>query len=300
MHGRDDMRQEHGILLIGGLGLLGGALIAELNRSRRAYVAPSPEEMDLRRSGAVFGWMDRNPPAAVINAAAYTDVVRAEEDDQQDEVWRLNRDAPRELAAACAGRGVPLIHVSTDFVFDGGKEAPYREEDPVSPLQVYGSSKLEGERAVLDELPTAAVVRTSTLFGPGRRDRPHYVDAVLSRARRGVPLELVRRPVSSPAYAPDLARALLLLLDAEGSGIFHVANRGSCSRIELALEAMRLAGPDFAADVVERPEQPGGPPRPPYSVLDTSRFTARCGQKTRTWQEALAEYIRDHGPGRTA
>jgi dTDP-4-dehydrorhamnose reductase len=294
------MNEDRGILLTGGLGLLGGALIAELNRIRRAYIAPSPEELDLRLSGVVEAWMKRTPPAAVINAAAYTDVVRAEEEDQQNEVWRLNRDAPRALARACAARGVPLIHVSTDFVFDGKKNGPYDENDAVAPLQVYGRSKLEGERAVFAELPTAVVVRTSTLFGPGRRERPHYVDAVLSRARRGARLELVRRPVSSPTYAPDLARALLDLVDVESAGVFHVVNGGECSRIELALEAMRLAGPDFAADVVERPEHPGGPPRPPYSVLNTSRFSAHCGRGIRSWQEALAEYIREHGPERPA
>jgi dTDP-4-dehydrorhamnose reductase len=291
------MNEARGILLLGSSGLLGRSLVTALQRRRRGFVAPDEDELDLMRPGNVEHFLAGSAPAAVINAAAYTDVTRAEQPDQHGAVTRLNRDAPGELARACAAAGLPLAHVSTDYVFDGAKGQPYREEDPVAPLQLYGSSKLEGERAVLGAHPDALVVRTSTLFGPGRRARPHYVDAVLRQARERGRLELVRLPVSSPSYTPDLAAALLDLLDAGAAGIVHVVNRGACTRIELAREAMRLAGPEYDAEVIERPDAAGGPARPPYSVLDVGRLTKLTGVRPRTWQEALADYLESHPPG---
>lgn len=291
------MNDARRVLLLGSSGLLGRALAGALARRDRPFDAPDEGRLDLTLSGAVESFLSGREYAAVINAAAYTDVTHAEQADQHDAVMRLNRDAPRELARACARSGLPLAHVSTDYVFDGSKGEPYREEDAVAPLQFYGLSKLEGEQAVLDAHPAAVVVRTSTLFGPGRRSRPHYVDAVLGQARVKDRLELVRLPVSSPSYAPDLAESMLRLLDVEAAGVVHVVNCGSCTRIELAQEAMRLAGPRYEAEVVERLDSPGGPGRPDYSVLDVARYTGLTGSPPRTWQAALADYLREHLPG---
>ena len=167
----------------------------------------------------------------------------------------------------------------------------------MAPFQPWGRSTLEGEQSLHEAHPGALVVRTSTLFGPGRRSRPHYVDAVLRQARAKKRLELVRLPVSSPSYTPDLAEALLRLLDVEAAGVVHVVNRGACTRIEFAQEAMRLAGPAYAAEVVERSDTPGGPARPAYSVLDVGRFGRLTGTSPRSWQAALAEYLQENPPG---
>jgi dTDP-4-dehydrorhamnose reductase len=285
------MKTARPILIIGEAGLLGEALRGELARRRRPHTVPSLAELDLGREKSITDCLDRSRPGAVINAAAFTDVARAELPEHLDEVMRVNRDGPGWLAAACARAGLPLIHVSTDYVFDGRKAAPYREDDPVAPLQVYGCSKLAGERAVLEACPGALVARTSTLFGPGIRSRPHYVDAVLGQAERGGPLSLVRLPVSSPTYAPDLAKALLRLLDVETRGIVNVANSGACSRLELAREAIRLAGYEERVELSERPESPGGPARPAYSALDLTRYAGLAGEPPRAWQEALADYV---------
>jgi dTDP-4-dehydrorhamnose reductase len=290
------MGKQRQILIIGGSGLLGQALSGECRRHHRPSLAPGRNELDLEDHDGVVSWLERATPAAVVNAVGYTDVIRAERPENRDEVMRLNRDAPRQVAQACASRGVSLIHISTDFVFDGRQTTPYREQDPVAPLQVYGKSKLLGEQAVLGEHPGALVIRTSTLFGPGLRKRRHYVDAVLKQARGSQRLELVRLPVSSPTFAPDLAGALLQLIDVGATGVVHVVNRGSCSRIELARESMRLAGEAYRAEVAERPEDPGGPARPPYSVLDCSRYTALTGREMRPWGQALADYLKDSRP----
>jgi dTDP-4-dehydrorhamnose reductase len=285
------MANNRALLLIGEAGLLGEALKAEMIRGGRAFLAPPLETLDLAREGELEEYVDEQRPSALLNASAFTDVARAEDPAALPEVRLLNIEAPRRMAALCSKHGIPLLHVSTDYVFDGTKGAPYREDDAVSPLQIYGSSKLEGEEAVRETHAPAVVIRTSTLFGPGRREQPHYIDAILRAARERGELRLVRLPVSSPTYTPDLALAMLRLLDAGATGVVHVANGGACSRMEFALEALRLAGLAGSVKVRERPEDAGGPARPDYSVLDGSRYSELTGRSMRSWEEALAAYI---------
>lgn len=281
------------VVVLGGTGQLGGALVDELRRSGRAWSAPSRAELDLLQPGAIDRWLDAVRASAVVNAAAYTDVVGAESAEAQAQVQRLNREAPDELARACQKRGLALVHVSTDYVFDGRGRRPYREDDATAPIQVYGRSKLEGERAVVEACPGALVVRTSTLFGRAVRTRRNYVEAVLHQARQSRPaLDLVRLPVGSPTYAADLALAVLQLLERGASGTVHGVNRGACSRIELAQEALRLAG--FAAvELRERLAPTEGPCRPAYSALDPGRCEELIGRPMPSWQAGLAAYLRD-------
>jgi dTDP-4-dehydrorhamnose reductase len=282
----------HGpIGLLGGTGLLGEAVRARLSAIGRPCSSPTRAEVDLTAPSTVESWLDRCAPAAVIDAAAYTDVTRAEEPHERDAVFRLNRDTPAFLARACHRLGIPVVFVSTDFVFDGRSRRPYREDDEPAPLQVYGQSKLEGERMVREAHPEALVVRTSTLFGPGRRVRPHYVDAILGQARTRDRIEVVRTPVASPTYAPDLARAILALLDRRATGLVHVVNDGGCSRLRLARETVRLAGLSDRVTVAEREPSGGGPRRPAYAVLDSARFAAWTGARLRPWDAALAAYL---------
>jgi dTDP-4-dehydrorhamnose reductase len=271
--------------------LLGEALQAELARRGREAHAPGRDALDLMDDRSIEAWFEMAEVSAVINAAAYTDVTRAELPAQHEEVYRLNRDAPATLAACCRRRGIEIVFVSTDFVFDGARRQPYDEWHPPAPLQVYGASKLEGERAVLEAHPDALVVRTSTLYGPGRRGRPHYVDAILDQAARRDRIEVVRTPVSSPTYTPDLAHALIELLDVRARGLAHVVNDGACSRLELARETVCLAGAAGRVAVEERPESDEGPRRPAYSVLDATRYVELCGAALRSWQQALAAYV---------
>ncbi len=233
--------------------------------------------------------MEQLAPRTVINAAAYTDVNGAEAADQRTLAVALNRELPARLAGACDRIGAPLVHVSTDYVFDGTADRPYREEDPVAPLQVYGETKLAGEREITERLgeSRALIVRVSTLYGPGPRG--HYVRAILGQARKRARIEVVRLPVSSPGYTPDLAEGLVELVWSRARGVVHLANGGGCSRLELAREIVRLAGLDVRVD--ERPVATDPAPRPAYSVLDTSRYTELTGRAMRPWRDALAEYL---------
>jgi len=277
-------------LVFGGSGHLGTALVRELTAGHAVVHAPTHAEVDLTVDDLepVF---EATSPSAVINATAYNDVDGAESESNRKLACGLNRDAPARLARLCADRELPLVHVSTDYVFDGRAARPYREEDPAKPLQVYGRSKLSGERVVLETHPRAVVARTSTLYGDDRRGGSNYVTAILRQARRTGVLEVTELPVASPTYARDLARALLALVDREASGLVHVANDGGCSRLELATEALRLTGLHDRVDLRTRPASSGGAARPAYSVLDSSRFARLTGRPMPAWRDALRDFL---------
>jgi dTDP-4-dehydrorhamnose reductase len=279
------------VVVLGGSGMLGRALVRVLDGRGVPRLAPTSAELDLADVGHIAPYLGGAAPRAIVNAAAYTDVAGSELEANRTVRDRLNRDAPAELARFAAESGLPLVHVSTDYVYDGTKSEPYVEDDPTAPLQAYGRSKLEGELAVRDRWPRALIVRTSTLYGPGPRPRPHYVDAILAQARRQAIVSVVRLPVSSPTLSYDLASAIADLLDADASGVVHVANAGGASRLELARETVRLAGLSGTVEVREREEAPGSLLRPAYSILATDRFARICGRPMRPWREALAEYL---------
>ena len=285
------------LLVLGGSGQLGQALRRVLEQRGQAFLAPARAEVDLLDPARAAAWVERQGPQAVLYAAAYNDVARAELPGERREVCLLNRDAPTILARACSRTGARFVFVSTDFVFDGRAGRPYTEDDPPNPLQVYGRSKLEGEIGVREAWPGSLIVRTSTLFGPGRRARPNYVDAILAQLRGSDRIRVVRPPVASPTYTVDLATALAELVERGATGLFHVANAGHCSRLELARETVRQAAGDRVT-VDERPDPRDGPQRPEFCALDTGRFAACCGAPLRSWREALAEHVRAAGwPG---
>ncbi len=277
--------------MLGGTGQLGRALVEALRARDRDFSAPPRSAVDLADLRGLPRALRALKPAAVINAAAYTDVAGAERPEERPRVDLLNRDAVRALGDYCSAERVRLAHVSTDYVFDGRAGRPYREDDPTNPLQVYGRSKLEGEEALRQVCPDALIARTSTLFGPGPRARPHFVEAILAQVLAGKHLSVVDPPVSSPTYAPDLARGVIDLLDCGATGTVHVANAGSCTRRELAEEVVRAAGREGAIRVERREETPGGLARPAYSVLDTSRFHRWVGRPMRPWQETVRDYV---------
>ena len=277
------------IVIVGATGQVGLALRRRLDREKRTYVALGPRELDLTAPD-VADQVTKLEPTAVINAAAWTDVRAAEHAANRQLVWEVNCHGPRRLAEGCAAAGVPLVHISTDYVFDGRASDPYKEDDAPNPRQAYGASKLDGEREVARVYPAALITRTSTVYGDRPEGPPHYVDAILARVREHGALEVVRLPVSSPSYTADIADALVNLLDAGAEGLVHVVNAGAASRLELACEAVRLAG--FDIEVGERPEPPDDLERPDYSVLDTSRYRELTGKSMRPWQEALSDYVR--------
>ena len=230
-------------------------------------------------------------PAVVAHAAAYTDVDGCERDPARARA--VNAEAPAALADACRELGIRLLHVSTDYVFDGRGSRPLAEDDEVAPLSEYGRSKLLGERAVLAASAAFLVVRTSWVFGRGR----NFIASICARAgqvraepAKG-PLRVVDDQVGSPTYAEDLAGGLIELVERGAAGLYHLANRGAASRYALARFALDAAGfADLEIQPVKTVDFPLPAPRPLYTVLDCAR-AERLGVVMRPWQEAVSAYL---------
>ncbi|MDQ3700537.1 MAG: sugar nucleotide-binding protein [Chloroflexota bacterium] len=225
-------------------------------------------DVDLADASSVDAMLDHLNPWAVVNAVDYAHVDAAERDPEA--CYRANTTGPAVLAAACAPRGVALLTFSSDLVFDGRRDAPYVESDPVAPLGVYGRSKAEAEARVLRAYPAALVVRTGPLFGPWEDD--DFVTVAVRHLASGRRVVLADDAVTSPTYVPDLVHAALdLLVDGE-RGLWHLANPGAATRVALVQRAAELAGVD-AKGLEGRPTRvlERGAPRLPHRVLGSER-----------------------------
>jgi dTDP-4-dehydrorhamnose reductase len=226
-------------------------------------------------------------PRLVFNCAGFTDVDGAEV--RPDLAQAVNAQGAQAVAQACAEAGAHLVHISTDYVFDGLSRRPYREDDPPAPLSVYARSKLAGERLVGAALPGALVVRTAWLFGPGR---VNFVDKVLAQGLRGEPFSVVEDEVGSPTYALDLAEALLDLGRRWVGGVLHLVNEGQASRLELARASLELAGLDPGLVRPITSAELGLPARrPAYSALDAGNAARLRGRALPPWRDALSRYL---------
>lgn len=223
----------------------------------------------------------------VLNAAADTRVDAAETDPHHT---RVNHVAVGLLAARCSEIGALLVHVSTDYVFSGKSIRPYREDDPVDPVNAYGRGKLAGERRAFEEGDEVLVVRTSWVFGTGG---VNFVDTILKRIEAGSrELSVVDDQLGRPTYAGDLAGAIRALVERRVTGIVHFANSGDATWLELAREALKLSGRDDVALKPVSSEEFGRPARrPKRSVLDTALYERLTKETPRPWQEALAAYL---------
>jgi dTDP-4-dehydrorhamnose reductase len=254
------------LLVTGAAGMLGHEVVAAGERLGHDVTAWDLPECDLTDADATLAALRRLEPRAVVNCAAYTNVDGAEADEAA--AMRVNGDAAGNLAQACAAVGARLVHVSTDYVFDGSKREPWIESDATSPLGAYGRTKLHGEDLVRAGLPDHAIVRTAWLFGP---HGPNFVSTMLRLAAERDEVQVVTDQVGSPTFAGHLAPALVDMAERTDTGIFHAAGAGSCSWYELTLDAYDAAGvscrvlPTTAAQFA-RPA-----PRPAYSVLGSER-----------------------------
>jgi dTDP-4-dehydrorhamnose reductase len=226
-----------------------------------------------------------------VHAAAWTDVDGCEKDPER--ALSVNAGGSANVAAAATEKDTPVIAISTDFVFNGEKRAPYTPEDIPDPLSVYGRSKLEGEKAIMDRLSRYAVVRTSWLYG---RNGKNFVDTIVNKARSGEKLKVVDDQVGSPTYTVDLSAAILKLIErgtaGKGGYLFQVSNSGVCSWYEFALAILDYSG-SKDADIKPIPSSELLRParRPLFSAMDNGSFEKETGYRSRHWREALKEYI---------
>lgn len=231
----------------------------------------------------------------LINCAALTNVDLCEE--QPDQAFRVNAGAPELLAQVCTNKRARLIHFSTDYVFDGEKREPYGEEDPANPISVYGESKREGEKLVLQTQDRHLVVRVSWVFGP---DRPSFIDAVIKRAGENDYVDAIADKFSTPTYTRDIAQMLPQFFDVDvRGGLLHFANAGECSWQEyaqFALDSCHSLGIPLKAKTVSALKLADMKNwiarRPVYSVLSTEKFFSLTGTTPRNWRDAVADYVR--------
>jgi dTDP-4-dehydrorhamnose reductase len=256
---------------------------------------------DLTGREQVLTEMTRLQPAVIINCAAFTDVDGCET--QEELATRVNGDGPGYLAGAAKAVGAVLVHISTDYVFDGRKKNPYLETDQVGPLSAYGRSKLAGERAILASgLERYFIIRTSWLYGPGGRN---FVETIIRLAHERDELRVVADQVGSPTYTGDLAEAIFNLLglaDHSLYGIYHYANEGQCSWYEFAVEIVELlkgrGEPLRVKSVVpvRTDEYPLPAPRPANSIFSKSKYRTATGAFVPEWQSSLKRYLQERSP----
>ncbi|MCO5060518.1 MAG: dTDP-4-dehydrorhamnose reductase [Kiritimatiellae bacterium] len=274
------------VLLIGGKGMLGNDLLdAVIRRGGVATVLDLPE-VDILQGRELA---DRLPPADIaINCAAFTRVDDAER--ERELCWNINAVGAHNVARACAQRRIPLLHLSTDYVFDGRKGSPYSESDPVAPLNYYGQSKREGELRVLEAGGPAVIVRTQSLYGVRGRN---FVRAILGQLQQNkTPLRVVSDQISSPTYTRHLAEALLdLAARRPPNGIVHAAASGACSWWDFAKAIVLRVRPGVDVEPRATSELNYPAPRPPYSVLGTAHLAELIGRHLPTWEEGLDAYL---------
>jgi dTDP-4-dehydrorhamnose reductase len=239
--------------------------------------------LDISNEAAVLAVVREIRPHWIINAAAFNDVDGAEI--AEAAAFAVNARGPANLAGAAAAVGAGLVHISTDYVFDGTKGRAYTEDDRPNPLGVYGRSKYQGERSVLESTASVCVLRTAWLYGVHGKN---FVKAILERAKEGRPLEVVADQVGSPTSTRDLAEAINRLIRTPARGLFHVANAGACSRFEFAKAIVRGAvevRPITSAQAARRA------PRPANSALTSVRWEAAGLPPLRPWQVALDDFL---------
>ena len=283
-----EVQMAKALVLGGATGLLGLALTRVLTERGWQVETLGRADGNLLEMPFLEERLAKADADAVFNAVAWTQVDDAE--DHPEDALLMNRTLPDALARVlkALGRG-HLVHFSTDFVFSGPHQTPWREDDAPHPAGVYGRTKLAGEEAVLRVLPErSCVVRTAWLFGPGRKN---FVSTILRLAASSPRLTVVHDQVGSPTFTADLAAMSLALAEAEATGVVHAANGGQASWCELACEAVSLANVDSLVQPITSEQWPQKARRPTYSVLDTGRLTRLTGIKPRPWPQALRDYI---------
>lgn len=281
------------ILVVGGSGMLGQDLVAEFERRDHAVLAPSSSELDITDPTSAAAVSAYEGVAWCVNCAAYTAVDKAEEEVQQ--ATELNALAPSYLARACAMAGIKLLHVSTDFVFDGQASDPYTEEGATNPLGVYGRTKRDGEEAILAALPIAVIFRTAWLYGARGKN---FAATMINAWKAEKTLRVVDDQIGSPTYTGDLARTIVDAIETDiFPGVYHATGPDAMSWRQFAIKAIEayrtLHGIDRAVEIapIRTEDWPTPATRPKYSVLSNAKLQAAGIAPMRPTDESLADFV---------
>lgn len=276
------------IFVTGVGGQLGHDVIAELYSRGIDYIAPTHDELDLCDKDAVLEFFQSNSIDAVMHCAAYTAVDKAES--EPDLCNRINADATAFLAECCAARDIPLMYISTDYVFPGTGDMPYDVDSAKGPLQVYGKSKLLGEEAILGLCSKYFIVRVSWVFGS---NGSNFVKTILRLASERDSISVVADQVGSPTYTRDLAVLLCSMIVTKSYGIYHATNEGFCSFYDFACEIVRLSGETLDIVSITSDQYAAAATRPLNSRLSKSSLDIAGFDRLPTWQDALSRYLKE-------
>ena len=278
------------ILVTGYNGQLGYDVVKELNSRSVECRGVDREDFDITDRDETVGYICDYAPDAVIHCAAYTAVDRAEDDEEN--CRKVNADGTENIAVACEKLRAKMLYVSTDYVYGGDGEAPFETDSPTNPKNVYGVSKLEGEKAVMKYIDKFFIVRTSWVFGINGNN---FVKTMLRLGDEKENLNVVCDQVGSPTYTPDLARLICDLIVTEKYGIYHGTNENFCSWAEFAAEIMKLGGKKTVINPVPSSEYPTKAERPHNSRLSKKCLDEAGIKRLPTWQDALKRFLKEMG-----
>lgn len=278
------------ILVTGYNGQLGYDVVKELNSRSVECRGVDREDFDITDRDETVGYICDYAPDAVIHCAAYTAVDRAEDDEEN--CRKVNADGTENIAVACEKLRAKMLYVSTDYVYGGDGEAPFETDSPTNPKNVYGVTKLEGEKAVMKYIDKFFIVRTSWVFGINGNN---FVKTMLRLGDEKENLNVVCDQVGSPTYTPDLARLICDLIVTEKYGIYHGTNENFCSWAEFAAEIMKLGCKKTVINPVPSSEYPTKAERPHNSRLSKKCLDEAGIKRLPTWQDALKRFLKEMG-----
>lgn len=276
------------VLVTGSNGMLAHDLVHVLKQGHEV-IAPPEKDLDITKRGDILRNIKELKPDMVINCAAYTQVDKAEE--EREKAFLINGIGVQNISLICSDRGIPLCHISTDYVFDGKKQAPYTPFDNTNPINVYGESKLAGERYIEWITNRFYIIRTSWLYGRGGNN---FVSTMLRLAKEKTEITVVKDQSGSPTSTVSLSRAIDALIKTGAYGIYHFTDEtgGGISWHDFAGEIMVLSGLKAKIVPITADEFPRPAKRPAYSVLDTETFSMTTGFYPKNWRDSLRDYLR--------
>ncbi|MFA6170583.1 MAG: dTDP-4-dehydrorhamnose reductase [Candidatus Margulisiibacteriota bacterium] len=284
------------ILVIGADGQLGSDLVRTVPKAE--LIPLTIKDLDITKRENTLLVIKGHKPDLVINTAGYSRVDDAE--DHQDQAFAINAEGAANVALACLESGAGLVHISTDYVFDGLKNSPYTEDDKTAPLSAYARSKVAGEEKIATILKKYFIIRSSGLFGAAGclgKGGGNFIDSVIAKGKSGAPFKVVNDQYFSPTYTLDLAGKLVQLARTDHYGLYHIVNHGACSWYELAARTFESLGlaVNFTAIPFAELNAKAKAKRPAYSALDNKRLRAVGLDDLRPWPDALRAYLMEKG-----
>ena len=266
------------------------------NLSSFSFIFTGREELNLESLDSIQSYFVRNDIDIIINCAAYTKVDQAEEDQNQANL--INHNAVRELAKISKSNKIKLIHISTDFVFNGHKREPYTEDDKTSPINIYGETKLAGELAIISTMPfNSIIIRTGWVYSEFGNN---FVKTILNLATKSNTLDIVSDQIGTPTYAYDLAYSILHIVSSKNflqnekpTAIFHYSNEGKSSWYEFAKEVISISGINCHLNPINTEDYPLPAKRPKYSILSKKKISQEYALNIHHWKDALKACLKN-------